>query len=90
MAKITRENISDHLLEYQLAFANKTLQEAKDNPNWLKEWSISRQDYDKFKEYAVMLIKKVFRCNTNRAKGTFAWFDLQFGLTVKEEEINKP
>ena len=86
MAKITRENITDHLLEYQLAFINKTLQEAIDNPNWLIEWSMDPEDHEKFREYAITLIKKVFKCNTNRAKSTFAWFDLQFGLKIKAKE----
>lgn len=86
MKGINRENISDHLVEYQLAFINKTLKEAIDNPNWLIEWSMDPEDHEKFREYAIALIKKVFKCNTNRAKSTFDWFDLQFGLKIKAKE----
>ena len=86
MKRINRENIADHLVEYQLAFINKTLQEAIDNPNWLTEWSMDPEDHEKFREYAIALIKKVFKCNTNRAKSTFGWFNFQFGLKILKKE----
>ena len=83
MKKINRDTICDHLIEYQFTYIGKTVQEANDNPNWIREWSISQEDYDKFKEYAIPLIKKVFRSGKGRAEKTFAWFDLQFGLRIK-------
>jgi hypothetical protein len=35
---------------------------------------------DKFRGYAIPLIKKVFRMNKKKAEQTFAWFDLCYGL----------
>lgn len=87
--KINRTNIADHLLEYQFNLIGKTLEEAKysekdGNDKWLENWTISQEKHDEFKTYAIALIKKVFKCNTNRAKSTFGWFDLGWGLKIKE------
>lgn len=83
--KITRENIADHLLEYQLNLIGKTIEDGQKNPNWIREWTISQEKYDKFKKYAIPLLKKVFKYNTSKAKYTFDWFDLGYGLKIKED-----
>lgn len=82
MSKVTRANLNEHLVEYQLKFIGKTLQDAIDNPNWINEWSISEEDYSKVKEYAIPLIKKIFKCNNEMARRTWAWFDLMSGLKI--------
>jgi uncharacterized iron-regulated protein len=84
--KITRENIANHLLEYQFELIGKSLKEAEENENWLKDWDMSQEQYEQFKTYAVPLLKKIFKCNTNRAKATFEWFDLQYGLKIKSPQ----
>jgi len=86
--KITRHNISEHLMEYQLEKIGKTVQDAIDNKEWIREWSWKKEQYDEFKKYAIPLIKKVFRCNKKRAETAFAWFDLQFGLKIQKDENN--
>ena len=80
MKKVTRENIANHLLEYQFELIGRSLKEAEETENWLKEWSMTQDQYEQFKAYAIPLIKKTFKCNSNRAKGTFEWFDLGYGL----------
>ena len=81
--KITRENIGEHLLEYQLSLIGKTVQNALNNDKWLQEWDIDQEIFDEFTKYAITLLKKTFRYNTNRAKKTFDFFNLQFGLKIK-------
>jgi hypothetical protein len=41
MAKINRENISEHLLDYQLSMIDRSIYEALINPNWREEWCIN-------------------------------------------------
>jgi hypothetical protein len=81
--KITRENIASHLLEYQFELIGKTLKDADENENWLKEWQMSLEQEELVRAYAIPLLKKIFKCNTNRAKSTFEWFNLQYGLKIK-------
>lgn len=81
--KIDRTNVSMHLVEYQLAMIGKTLAEAKDNPLWYSEWTMTAEQHEQFRKYAIPLLKKVFRYNTKKAQNTLDWFNLQFGLRIK-------
>jgi hypothetical protein len=82
MKKINRLNVGEHLLEYQFDLIGKTKMDAIMDDEWITKWSLTQEQYDQFRVYAVALLKKVFKCNTNRAKNTFEWFDMQFGLRV--------
>ena len=86
--KINRTNISDHLVQYQLDMIGKTIAEAYKNENWYHEWTLTEEQHEKFRTYAIPLIKKVFKCNKRRAEATFGWFDLSFGLRIDNEKTN--
>lgn len=86
--KITRENIADHLVEYQLNMIGKTIEDVKNDPDWYYNNTWGTEQYLQFRKYSVDLIKKTFRCNKRKADSTFDWFNLNFGLRViptKEE-----
>ena len=83
MGKINRENIADHLVDYQLGMIGKSIQEAHMTKEWYNKWTMTQEQHDQFKAYALPLIKKVFKCNKSRAESTFDFFDLQFGLRIK-------
>jgi len=80
--KINRMTISDHLIEYQLQMIGKTVQDALKDPEWYNTWTMTSEQHDEFKAYAIPLLKKIFKFNTGKANNTFAWFDLQFGLRI--------
>ena len=82
MATINRLNVADHLLDYQLDMVGKTRAEALKDDMWYFNWTITTEQHEQFKAYAVPLLKKVFKCNRTKAEDTFNWFDLQFGLRV--------
>jgi hypothetical protein len=82
--KITRLNIAEHLVEYQLNMIGKTTEEAKKDDMWYLNWTFTQRQYDLFRGYAIPLIKKVFKCNTKKAEETFSWFNLQFSLRLKD------
>jgi len=82
MNKINRENAGDHLVEYQLEMVGKTIAEAYKTPEWYSKWTMTDEQHNEFKEYAIPLLKKVFKCNKKRAESIFGWFDLQFGLRI--------
>ena len=84
--KITRMNISNHLLEYQLAIVGKQMIHMLDDDLWYFNNTLTQIQHDEFKKYAIALLKKTFKFNKSKAEQTFNWFDLQFGLRIK----NKP
>jgi hypothetical protein len=84
MAKINRENIGDYLIDYQLGMIGKSTQEAFMTKEWYSKWTMTQQQHDEFKAYAIPLMKKVFKINKSRAEANFQWFDLQFGLRIKD------
>ena len=82
---INRTNIADHLIRYQLDMVGKTYEEAQKDDMWFFNWTLTQEQADQFKAYAIPLIKKVFKCNKRKAESTFAWFFLEFGLRIKDE-----
>lgn len=82
MTKINRLNIADHLLEYQFNLIGKTVSDAVKDETWIVAWSLTPEQYEQFKSYAVPLLKKVFKFNKAKAEQTFQWFNVQFGLQV--------
>jgi len=86
MEKITRDNITSHLIDVQLKMIGKTRDDVKDDQEWYHNNTITREQLTDFNVYALPLIKKVFKCNTNRAKNILGMFDLNFGLRVVPTE----
>ena len=82
--RINRLNIGDHLVEYQLKLAGKTMADALKDTMWFFNWTITEEQYKQYKGYAIPLIKKIFKCNKARAEETFGWFNLNFGLRIKD------
>jgi hypothetical protein len=81
--KINRENISRHLIEYQLAMVGKSMMDTLDDDKWYFNITMTTEQFTEFKKYSIKLIKKIFKCNTSRALKTFDWFNLAFGLRIK-------
>jgi hypothetical protein len=82
-AKVNRANITRHLIEYQLDMVSKRLVDTLDDDMWYFNWTMNQEQHEEFKRYAIPLIKKIFKCNKGRAESTFGWFDMQFGLRIK-------
>lgn len=78
--KISRQNISEHLFEYQLGLIGKSVKEAASTHDWKTTWVISEKKMDEFLAYAVPLIKKTFKCNKTKAEAILYWFLVNFGL----------
>ncbi len=81
-AKVNRTNITDHLIEYQLKMVGKTIDEIKEDELWYSNNTMTEEQHEEFKRYAIPLLKKIFKFNKSKAESTFGWFDLQFGLKI--------
>ena len=86
-AKVNRTNISDHLIEYQLKMIGKTVADVSNDEMWFHTNTMTQEQHEEFKRYAIPLLKKIFKFNKGKAESTFGWFDLQFGLRIKKEEL---
>lgn len=82
--KITRANVSSHLLEYQLNMVGKSMTDLIDDDKWRFNITMTNQQLDEFTSYGVKLLQKVFRFNKRKAVDTFEWFRMQFGLRIKD------
>ena len=82
-AKVNRANITRHLIEYQLDMVGKRLVDTLDDDMWYFNWTMTQEQHEEFKRYAIPLLKKIFKFNKGRAEQTFDWFNLQFGLRIK-------
>lgn len=80
--KVNRSNIATHLIEYQLAMIGKTMADALKDDMWFFNWTITQEQHDVYKAYAIPLIKKTFKCNKSKAEYNFSWLDLEFGLRI--------
>ena len=81
-AKINRTNISEHLVEYQLNMIGKTMKDVEGDELWYSNNTMTEEQHEEFKRYAIPLLKKIFKFNKAKAEQTFGWFDLQYGLKI--------
>jgi hypothetical protein len=81
--KVTRDNIAKHLIEYQLNLINKTLIDTLDDDNWHFNMTLTDEEFATFEKYALALLRKTFKCNKSVATTTFDWFNLAYGLRIK-------
>lgn len=91
MSKITRENLSMHLIEFQLKMVGKTVADIKDDVEWYHNNTMTVEQLTDFNVYALPLIKKVLKVTNQKAKEILAWFDLCYGLRVvptRDERID--
>jgi hypothetical protein len=86
-ARVNRTNISEHLVEYQLNMIGKTMLDVEGDEKWYYNNTMTEEQHQEFKRYAIPLLKKIFKFNKGRAEDTFSWFNLQFGLRIKQEEL---
>ncbi len=81
--KVNRGNIMRHLIEYQLDMVGKRVVDTLDDDKWYFNWTMTNNQKSEFNKYAIKLMKKVFKFNTNKAKENLSWFNNQFGLRIK-------
>ena len=82
---INRENVSEHLLEFQMNILGKTMADTIHETSWKKDWKLTHKQKTVFKSYATGVLKKVFRFNTSKARETYDFFDKNFGLSIHNE-----
>lgn len=77
---INRENVSEHLIEYQFNIIGKTMGNTLSEPLWKKDWKMTKKQKEMFKSYALSVLKKVFKFNGSKAHETYEFFNKNLGL----------
>jgi hypothetical protein len=81
---VNRLNVQDHLIEYQLNMVGKTIEDAKKDELWYYNITMTSKQFEVFKSYAIPLLRKIFKFNKRKAEQTFDWFNLSYGLRIKD------
>ena len=81
--KITRSNIGEHLLDYQLEMIGKTRVDIIDAYNWRSDFTMTSMQFVEFRDYSIHLLQRVFKFNRMKAISTFEFFWTMFGVRVK-------
>ena len=84
--KVTKKNVVNHLINKELAYVGKTIEDIKDDPEWYRNNTVTKEQYEEWKEYSKKTLKKVLRYNKNFIDREFAMLDLMYGLKVIEED----
>lgn len=83
MEKVKRETIGEYLFDRQLDIMGATRLSIIDYDQWRSKFPMTRDQYTDFRDYAIKLMMKTFRCNKNRAIANFEWYWEQFGTKIK-------
>lgn len=86
---VKRENLADHLAEQMLLLAGKTRADAEADKEWRWNFSITQAQYMKYRADSIKTIKRVLRCNTDKAERNFEWFYIQFGVRVLPTPVER-
>ncbi len=75
------------ILNKQLSYFNKTVDDVKDNEKWYEENSFTEEQYEEWKNFSIELLRKKLKFNKTFATKQFSWINLMWGFKIKENEI---
>jgi len=84
MEKITKQNLAEHLIQKQLEYVGKTIEDIKSDEKWYNNNTLTKEQYEEWKDYSLKLIKKTIKYRKSFVEREFAMFDLMYGLKVIE------
>jgi hypothetical protein len=62
----------------------KTIEDARKDDMWYYNTTMTSKQFELFKSYAIPLLRKIFKFNKRKAEQTFDWFNVGYGLRVKD------
>lgn len=81
---LAKELINLMLSKYNIDYAYIKEHQHIDGVPWYEYYTFTEQEANEFKEKAVALIKKREKCSQRYAEESFMWFNLMWGLKIKE------
>lgn len=52
--------------------------------NWYQHWTMTNDQNSEWREWGIQYLRKNKRLVAHHAKTSMAWFDLMYGLTIKD------
>jgi hypothetical protein len=78
-----KEKLINEMINKELSFVGKTIDDVKNDPDWFTNNTMNDNQYQEWKNYCINIMRKQFKMTKKRAEAEFAWFDLSYGLKVK-------
>jgi aminoglycoside/choline kinase family phosphotransferase len=75
------------ILNKQLSYFDKTVDDVKDNEKWYEENSFTEEQFEEWKNFSIELLRKKLKFNKTFAEEQFMWINLMWGFKIKENEI---
>jgi aminoglycoside/choline kinase family phosphotransferase len=75
------------ILNKQLSYFDKTVDDVKDNEKWYEENSFTEEQFEEWKKFSIDLLRKKLKFSKTFAEKQFMWINLMWGFKVKENEI---
>jgi aminoglycoside/choline kinase family phosphotransferase len=75
------------ILNKQLSYFDKTVDDVKDNEKWYEENSFTEEQFEEWKNFSIELLRKKLKFNKTFAEKQFMWINLMWGFKIKENEI---
>jgi len=60
--------------------------EVRSDPEWYKNYNMTSQEYEVWKQYSINKLRTDLKFSKKRATLEFPWIDLMWGLNVKDED----
>jgi aminoglycoside/choline kinase family phosphotransferase len=82
-----KDEVVLEILNKQLSYFDKTVDDVKDNEKWYEENSFTEKQFEEWKNFSIELLRKKLKFNKTFAEKQFMWINLMWGFKVKENEI---
>jgi|694.fasta_scaffold37092_2 aminoglycoside/choline kinase family phosphotransferase len=82
-----KDEVVLEILNKQLSYFDKTVDDVKDNEKWYEENSFTEEQFKEWKNFSIELLRKKLKFNKTFAEKQFMWINLMWGFKVKENEI---
>ena len=82
-----KDEVLLEILNKQLSYFNKTVDDVKDNEKWYEENFLTEEQFEEWKNFSIELLRKKLKFNKTFATKQFSCIKLMWGFKIKENEI---
>ena len=82
-----KDEVVLEILNKQLSYFDKTVDDVKDNEKWYEENSFTEEQFEEWKNFSIELLRKKLKFSKPFAEKNFMWINLMWGFKIKENEI---
>lgn len=80
-----KESLIRDMINKELSFVDKTIDDVKDDPKWFENNTMNDKQFDEWKSYCMDILRKKFKYTKARAEYEFSFLNLNWGLKIDNE-----